>query len=132
VWIVVAAAVLVLLSGPAGAQDASPTPGGTPEVLVDRGDAARTGVFPGPGPARAPVERWRFALGQSVRASPLVAGGHVYIAGLAGTLYALDAASGQERWRFTAGGPVQASPVLTGGVVYVGSDDGFLYAIGGS
>ena len=52
--------------------------------------------------------------------------GVVYVGGLDGALYAVDAGSGEERWRFQTDGDVISSP----GGGYVGSGDRYLYAIG--
>jgi outer membrane protein assembly factor BamB len=46
-----------------------------------------------------------------------------------GTVYALDAETGQERWRASAGGPVVSAPMLVGGVVAIGSDDGTVFGL---
>jgi outer membrane protein assembly factor BamB len=108
-----------------------------------RGDAARTGNQPGPGPTAAPTERWRFAVPFDqndpnaelltdllVLSWPMVADGVVYAGGLDGALYAIDAGSGAQRWRLETGaiGSV-AAPVLADGVVFVGAQDGLLLAV---
>ena len=77
-------------------------------VVGYRGDAAHTGSQPGPRPAAAPVERWRFAVPFDqndpdaallaellVLSWPVVANGVVYAGGLDGALYAIDAGSGE-------------------------------------
>jgi outer membrane protein assembly factor BamB len=46
-----------------------------------------------------------------------------------GTVYAVDADTGQERWRVSAGGAVVSSPALVGDVVALGSDDGTVYGL---
>jgi outer membrane protein assembly factor BamB len=54
----------------------------------------------------------------------------VYVGALDGTLYAVDAASGEQTWSFSEpAGPVDSSPTVVDGTVYVGSDDGTLYAV---
>jgi outer membrane protein assembly factor BamB len=47
---------------------------------------------------------------------------------LDGTVYALDASTGQKLWSYTTGGFVPSSPTVANGEVYVGSGDGKLYA----
>ncbi|MGI8475707.1 MAG: PQQ-binding-like beta-propeller repeat protein [Thermomicrobiales bacterium] len=109
---------------PVRAQDASH------DVPMFRGNPARTGEMPGPGPSGSPVAIWRFAAGGSVASSPAVVGGTVYVGSVDHNLYAVDAVSGAERWRFAADGGVFSSPAVVGGAVYIGSRDGYLYAIG--
>ena len=108
-----------------------------------RGDAARTGNQPGPGPTASPAERWRFAVPFDendpyadlladllVISWPVVADGVVYAGGLDGALYAIDVATGAQRWRLESGaiGSV-AAPVVADGIVFVGAQDGLLLAV---
>lgn len=93
------------------------------------GDAARTGVHPGPEVEELSRVRWRFKTGRAAPTSPAVIGGVVYAGGLDGHLYALDAKTGSELWRFDTGGDVDSSPAVADGVVYVGTDEGHLYAL---
>jgi outer membrane protein assembly factor BamB len=86
-----------------------------------RGDAARTGVQSGPGPAGAPVVLWRARTGGAVRSTPAIVAGVVYVGSDDGTVYALDAASGAVRWRAWTGDPVVASPAVADGLVYIGA-----------
>ena len=112
-------------------------------VVGYRGDAARTGQQPGPGPAAVPAERWRFAVPFDqddpyaelladllVLSWPVVADGVVYAGGLDGALYAIDAGSGAQRWRLATGaiGSV-AAPVVSNGVVYAGAQGGTVLAV---
>jgi outer membrane protein assembly factor BamB/tetratricopeptide (TPR) repeat protein len=64
-----------------------------------------------------------------VVSSPLVVGEVVYVGSTEGTLYALDAATGQGMWTFSTGAEIRAAPAFAEGVVYVGSMDGKLYAL---
>jgi outer membrane protein assembly factor BamB len=96
-----------------------------------RGNPARTGVNPGPGPAAAPEVRWALAMAALIE--PVVADGTVYVATYDGFFHAFDAATGRERWRRDVGAPNQgyAPPAVAAGVVYVGLSDGFFYALDG-
>lgn len=49
---------------------------------------------------------WRFEADGDTRDGAVTDGDRVYVGDLDGTMYALDAASGEERWRADAGGPV--------------------------
>jgi outer membrane protein assembly factor BamB len=64
--------------------------------------------------------RWMRPLKERVRASPLVAGGTVYIASEEGTVFALDAASGDVRWVRDVGTSVRMTPALVNGALLVG------------
>ncbi|MFF3941047.1 outer membrane protein assembly factor BamB family protein [Streptomyces phaeofaciens] len=90
----------------------------------------RPSASPKPTPA-APtgVERWRFATGGLVYASPIVADGVVYIGSDTDSLYALETETGVRRWRFTTRADVSSEPAVAGGTVYVGSEDSNLYAV---
>jgi outer membrane protein assembly factor BamB len=130
--LLVAMLILTMLAGPAAtlrptdAQDA----GG--DVPMFRGNAARTGEMPGPGPTVSDV-LWIYTannkISSSVSSSPAVVDGVVYVGSDDFNLYALDSATGGERWRFRTGGKVTSSPAVVDGVVYVGSWDNNLYAI---
>ena len=69
-----------------------------------RGNAARTGVNPGPGVEGSPRLLWRVKAGSIslLGPSPAVVGGVVYLGGgsFDHHVYALEAATGEERWRF--------------------------------
>ncbi|MFI6036473.1 PQQ-binding-like beta-propeller repeat protein [Streptomyces sp. NPDC051315] len=72
---------------------------------------------------------WRFPVTGVLVNHPRVAGDLVYAASNDGTLYAVDAASGEHRWSYTTGAALGSAPYLLGGVAYLGSDDGRLYAL---
>ncbi|MDX3513511.1 PQQ-binding-like beta-propeller repeat protein [Streptomyces caniscabiei] len=99
-----------------------------PEALP--GSSRRPSASPTPTPA-APsgVERWRFATGDLVYASPIVADGVVYIGSDTDDLYALDTETGVRRWTFTTGADVSSKATVADGTVYVGSEDSNLYAV---
>ena len=119
-------AALALTTGGSQADEAD-------DVPMFRGNAARTGEMPGPGPEPDPAHgvraRWRFATGDDVFSSPAVVDGVVYIGSNDTNVYALNAATGTEQWRFATGGFVIPSPAVVDGVVYVGSWDNNLYAL---
>jgi hypothetical protein len=96
-------------------------------VPIFRGDAARTGLNPGPGPVGDPTQIWKLDTRGPVYASPIVANGLVYYGTKEGFLVAADAATGQEKWRYDSGGTIlRASPVVHDDVLYLGA--GFLMA----
>jgi outer membrane protein assembly factor BamB len=61
--------------------------------------------------------------------SPTVHDGTVFVGSANGTLYAIDAATGQEKWRFATGGRIRSTPKVHQKRVYFGSWDQHLYAL---
>ncbi len=61
--------------------------------------------------------------------SPVLGGGSVYFGSGDGSVYAVDAATGELKWRFATGDVVHASPAYADGTVFVGSWDSYFYAI---
>lgn len=92
-----------------------------------RGDAARTGVACAPVPATLAIA-WSTQLGESVDASPAVAGGRVYVGADNGRLYCLSASDGKQLWTARTDGAIVSSPTVTDQIVYVGSVDRCMYA----
>jgi polyvinyl alcohol dehydrogenase (cytochrome) len=74
-----------------------------------------------------------------VTATPSVVDGVVYVGAWNGTMYALDAFSGQQLWTFNSNDPspedrggfpgIQASATVVDGVVYFGAADANVYAL---
>ena len=86
--------------------------------------------------------QWFFSTGSgtaAVTASPSVVEGVVYIGAWNGTMYALDAFSGQPLWTFNINDPnpgdrtgfpgIQSSAAVVDGVVYFGGADANVYAL---
>ena len=74
---------------------------------------------------------WITTTGGSIRSSPTVDHGLLYVGSDDGKVYALSAAGGGVVWSTTTGGTVRSSPLVGHGVVYVGSGDSKLYALDG-
>ena len=72
---------------------------------------------------------WTFDTGGPITSSPAIADGVAYFGSDDGTLYAVDAETGEEVWRFATGGPVRSSPAVALGSVFFGSYDGVFYAL---
>ena len=95
--------------GPNGITSASPPLGSSvPSILpplIDvpeyRGNSARTGVYPGPGPIVKPELVWSRSASE-LEFSPILADGLLLVGASDGHLYALDARTGTERWRYPA------------------------------
>jgi hypothetical protein len=101
------------------------------DVPMFRGNPARTGEMPGPGPddSGGIAEIWRAKIGNQSTSSPAVVDGVVYVGSDDGNLFAVDAVDGTERWVFATGEWIESSPAVVDGVVYVGSGDKNLYAL---
>ncbi|NLS75253.1 PQQ-dependent dehydrogenase, methanol/ethanol family [Bradyrhizobium brasilense] len=77
-----------------------------------------------------------------LEATPIVVGDVMYVSSIAGTVYALDAETGEQRWRFDPGvasfsaifakaccGPINRGVAFSKERVYVAAIDGSLYAL---
>jgi outer membrane protein assembly factor BamB len=114
-------------------------PGGSEDVEV--GPAELSGTWPAfgadvrntghadtTGPAD-PVEAWTFDTTGPIHDGVAVADGTVFVGSSDGTLYALDAETGEERWRFPVRGQVRTTPAVASGLAFVGGRGGGLYAL---
>jgi outer membrane protein assembly factor BamB len=93
------------------------------------GNVARTGVFQGGAPAKAPAIKWSFKTGGPIVGSAAVANGVVYIASLSSYLYAVDQQSGEKKWEFKSRMPIASSPTVADGLVLFVSSTGALAAL---
>jgi len=120
-------------------------PAGSAGVAMERGNAARTGEMPGPGPdgSNGVEAIWAVESDElfSSSNSLAVGDGIVYAGsgfGGSGTLFAFGADDGEERWRFSSPVGEIGSPAVVDGTVYATgsshSDNGgaVLYAIDAS
>ena len=75
---------------------------------------------------------WTVATGNGAAfwAGAAIVRDEIYAVDFDGSLYALDAATGQEMWRVQLDGQNNLTPTITGGVIYVGTWAGSLYALG--
>ena len=94
-----------------------------------RGNAAHTGVYPGPAPRAFHRVVWKFPTGDRIVGSPVWSEGTIYFGGDDGNIYAVDAASGRQIWKHATGGPAPSTPAVVDGTVYAVSYDGKLYAL---
>jgi len=131
---VVPAGIAVVLAGLASlACDVPSRTESTDEAVVSavmfRENAAHTGVYETAGVPELGGVLWRFETMGPVRSSPVIAGGTLYVGSTDGSLYAVDAASGEERWQASVGSPVSSSPAVAHGLVIFGSRDGAFHAV---
>lgn len=138
-WLTVVVVTLLLASpGPCVAQAKPDDRADSDEaVTMLRGNSARTGVHPGPGPTSSPEPVWSAHLGDLILSSPVVADGVVYIGSVSptiaagGALHALDLQTGEGLWRvdLDRGDGILSTPAVINGVVYVATYDGVVLAI---
>ncbi len=101
-----------------------------PDVLTYRGDTARTGRMPGPGPIGDPTVLWTFEADGAIGSSPTIIGGNVLIVSENGVVHAVALATGEERWRSPLGADAgAATPQIVDEVAIVGDMDGVLHGI---
>lgn len=98
---------------------------------VFRGGPRFDGVAPGMLDDRLRIA-WTFKTGDSIKSSPVIVDGVVYIGSDDGHVYAIGMTRGEKRWAFNAGGAIEAPPLVVGGRVYVGAEDGYLYCLDAS
>lgn len=74
---------------------------------------------------------WKFTIDDEwrIRTAPTIIDGIVYFGYGGGTVYAVDAATGEEVWRYDIGASVRSTPQVVAGTVYVGASDNNLYAL---
>ena len=128
--IAIGIAVLLAVSARAGAraQDTFDPP----VTSQYRGGPQRPGTIDAE-PFRAlPTLAWHVPLPRPIRMTPVVFDETVYIGSEAGTLLALDRATGTERWRFDAGAALVSTPAVTAERLYVGALNGQVYALKGN
>jgi outer membrane protein assembly factor BamB len=119
-------------------QNVIPAPTSTIDVPMDRGNAQRTGVMPGPGIGANPDVQWNLEAGQGGLSAAAVAGDTIYVANgyminvdieNPGSIIAVDRRTGTERWRFSTDSGAGSTPAVGNGTVYAGDGSGTLYAI---
>jgi len=75
-------------------------------------------------------EKWELDTGDSIRfCSPSVWNDNVIVGNLRGSLYSVDATSGEEELIFKANDQILSSPTVADGIAFFGSYDHTLYAI---
>jgi eukaryotic-like serine/threonine-protein kinase len=105
-------------------------------VPMFRGNPARTGEHPGPGPIGRLNPLWATRLGSTISSTPAVADGVVFVGSVGadtlagGALHAVDSLTGEELWRLQTamGDALFASPAVVEGTVYAGTYDGIVVA----
>lgn len=122
---VLAPLVVVLWGEPVNHQQ-----GSNLAAWIQGGNVQRTFEYGGPGPFQQPTLLWQLDVpGTGVSSEPAVVDGIAYFGTDAGTVYAVDAASGAEKWQISTGGRIANGPTVMDDTVYVGSFDHHIYAL---
>ena len=112
---------------------------GTPDVATTapadawpqfRGNPSLTGVSESTLAAELTL-LWTYEADEAIDSSAAIADGTVYVGTYAGTLIALDLATGEERWTYTTGdlGIGESSPAVAGDLVFIGDLGGVFHAV---
>jgi outer membrane protein assembly factor BamB len=96
------------------------------DVLTYKGNMARHGTNPGPGPEQDPVVLWTVDSSSAIIASPLIADGLVIVAGQDAVVRALDPATGTAAWTLELPAGVVQTPTIANGTLFLITDDGVL------
>jgi outer membrane protein assembly factor BamB len=72
---------------------------------------------------------WQYSLFSQVSASPVVAGGQLFVAAENGNLYSFNLDNKQFNWLYHTEAGIASTPVVAGGRIYFLSRDGFFYAL---
>jgi outer membrane protein assembly factor BamB len=117
-------------------QQASPSLPALPplaDVPEYRGNSARTGIYPGPGPVSEPQRVWSRTAAGGIEFNPLLWSGNLLFGTLGGHFYSVDARTGELRWDFAGGdeplGEVRGSGSVADGVVVFSTGDGILHGL---
>jgi len=67
-----------------------------------------------------------------IRTSVNILGDTAYVGSFSGSVYAVNASTGDQKWKFSTGASVWDTPTIANGVVYVGSNNGMVFALNAS
>ena len=95
-----------------------------------RGNQSHTGVSESVLPEELTL-LWTYEADEAIDSSAAIVDGTVYVGTWAGTLIALDLATGEERWTYTTGdfGIGESSPAVAGDLVFIGDLAGVFHAV---
>ena len=93
-----------------------------------RGDPARSGSFH---PAiKTPLKiKWQYEVGTKILSSPGFSDNKIVFGSNEGTVYCLDAQTGNLIWKYQTGKTIFSSPSIADGAVYIGSYDCNFYVL---
>jgi outer membrane protein assembly factor BamB len=125
--VVISVAILV---GTLGAACSPASRAGSGDVPTYRGNSARTGVMPGPGPSGKPLVAWQIQADGPIQSSPAVVGGAAFMASTDGVVHALELETGRQLWATDVEAELgAATPLVTDGQVILGDRRGIVRAL---
>jgi eukaryotic-like serine/threonine-protein kinase len=75
------------------------------------------------------TEQWSFQVQGDVISSPVIVDNILYVGARSGSIYALNAQTGELIWDYSSDDWIDATPTVAGSIVYVPSRDGYIYAL---
>ena len=91
-----------------------------PDVVLYRGNPQRTGVYNVPAIRHQPEVKWQSKVSSKWLVSPMLAEGILYTGSGDGSLYALDAETGEEIWSAGGFGQLESTGAIAGDVIVAG------------
>lgn len=107
---------------------AVPSPATERDWPMFRADAAGTATAPVDVPLDAKVQ-WEQQLGTARLTAPICVGKRVFVGGVDGSVWGLDAVDGKKLWTAGSRAALQHPPAYWNGRIVFGSCDGFLYSV---
>lgn len=99
------------------------------QPILWRGNAQRTGAFPGiPRPSGMAIRFFR-QLPEMISAPVHIPGGFVLVAMTSGRIAVLDVETGEQAFEAPISAPTESTPAIAFGRVFIGADDGSVAAI---
>ncbi|MDA3821875.1 MAG: PQQ-binding-like beta-propeller repeat protein [Bacteroidales bacterium] len=75
------------------------------------------------------TEQWNFQVQGDVISSPVVVDNILYVGARSGSIYALNAQTGELIWDYSSDDWIDATPTVADSMVYIPSRDGYIYAL---
>ncbi len=98
-------------------------------VSMFKGNSNLTGVYNSEAVNSLDRVQFVFRTNSTVRSSPVIGDGILYVGSNDGNLYALESISGNEIWKFSTGGSITSTPAVYDGIVWFASRDKYFYAL---
>jgi outer membrane protein assembly factor BamB len=105
------------------------TSASTDDWIMFRHDPSHSGCTTGTSLANSFKLLWTCKTWRTVKSSPAVANGCVFVGSSDWYVYCLNCSNGKPLWNYSTANEVHSSPAIYNGSVYIGSDDGYLYRI---
>jgi len=128
-WLIIIFLIVLIQSYSASSASSASAISSTNEWTMFRHDPSRSGYTTGSTPTRSVKLLWTYETRATIRSSPAVANGCVFVGCSDWNVYWLNSSNGEIVWHFLTGNEVRSSPAIDNGRLYVGSDDGNFYCL---